>query len=101
MEPGAARWRASSYSNAAGGECVEVADGFPGVVPVRDSKDPARAPLVFAAHAWAAFVTLLGDGRPTPVRHSQVAVSGSMPWARASASTRWRNQVERPGRRAS
>nr|WP_237735840.1 DUF397 domain-containing protein [Streptomyces sp. AA1529] len=41
-----------------------MADGFPGVVPVRDSKDPARAPLVFAAHAWVAFVTRLGDGRP-------------------------------------
>ncbi|MFI7240573.1 DUF397 domain-containing protein [Streptomyces qinglanensis] len=96
-----ARWRASSYSDPDGGNCVEVADGFPGVVPVRDSKDPARAPLVFAAHAWAAFVTLLGDGRPAFVCHSQLAVSGSMPWARASASTRWRNQVERPGRRAS
>ncbi|MGR6972819.1 DUF397 domain-containing protein [Streptomyces cynarae] len=34
-------WRKSSYSNAEGGECVEVADGLLGVVPVRDSKNPA------------------------------------------------------------
>ncbi|MFC7471032.1 hypothetical protein ACFQVA_31085 [Actinomadura keratinilytica] len=32
---------------------------------------------------------------------SQVAVSGSMPWARAAASTSRRNQVARPGRTAS
>ncbi|MFC5668524.1 DUF397 domain-containing protein, partial [Kitasatospora misakiensis] len=35
-----ARWRKSSFSGQ-GGECVEVAPDFPGVVPVRDSKDPA------------------------------------------------------------
>jgi len=33
-----ARWRTSSYSNATGGDCVEVAPGHPEVVPVRDSK---------------------------------------------------------------
>lgn len=33
-------WRKSSYSNADGGECVEVADGHPGIVPIRDSKHP-------------------------------------------------------------
>ncbi|HZG04566.1 MAG TPA: DUF397 domain-containing protein, partial [Streptomyces sp.] len=27
-----AAWRKSSYSNGDGGACVEVADGFPGVV---------------------------------------------------------------------
>ncbi|WP_243741337.1 DUF397 domain-containing protein [Streptomyces sp. 8K308] len=48
-------WRRSSYSNANGGNCVEVADGFPGVVPVRDSKNPGAA-LVVPAGAWAAFV---------------------------------------------
>ncbi|WP_454612909.1 DUF397 domain-containing protein [Streptomyces collinus] len=33
----------------------EVAPGLP-LVPVRDSKDPARGALLFAAPAWAAFV---------------------------------------------
>ncbi|MFF5772632.1 DUF397 domain-containing protein [Streptomyces californicus] len=52
----AAMWRKSSYSNSDGGNCVEVADGFPGVVPVRDSKRPEGAALVFGASAWAVFV---------------------------------------------
>src|SRR6478752_534988 len=33
-------WRKASYSNGDGGECLEVADGLPGLVPVRDSKTP-------------------------------------------------------------
>ena len=49
-------WRKSSYSNQDGGECLEVAPGLPSLVPVRDSKAPARAALLFAAPAWAAFV---------------------------------------------
>ncbi|MFF8810994.1 DUF397 domain-containing protein [Streptomyces pactum] len=52
----AAVWRKSTYSNGNGGECVEVADGFPGLVPVRDSKDPAGPVLVFPAASWQAFV---------------------------------------------
>ncbi|NBM16205.1 DUF397 domain-containing protein [Streptomyces sp. GC420] len=50
-------WRKSTYSNGDGGNCVEVADGFPGVVPVRDSKVPDGPLLVVPARAWAAFVT--------------------------------------------
>ncbi|MEW2453186.1 DUF397 domain-containing protein [Streptomyces albus] len=57
-----AHWRASSYSDPEGGNCVEVADGFSGVVPVRDSKDPRRAALTFSASAWAAFVARLKQG---------------------------------------
>lgn len=50
------RWRKSSYSGPDNGDCIEVADGLPGVVPVRDSKDRGRPALVFGAEAWAAFV---------------------------------------------
>ncbi|WP_432071981.1 DUF397 domain-containing protein [Streptomyces wuyuanensis] len=50
-------WRKSSYSNGSGGDCVEVADGLPGAVPVRDSKLPDGPVLVVPASAWAAFVT--------------------------------------------
>ncbi|MEO3754392.1 DUF397 domain-containing protein [Streptomyces sp. B6B3] len=53
-------WRRSSYSNADEGNCVEVADGFPGVVPVRDSKNPGPA-LVVTADAWRAFVGHVKD----------------------------------------
>ncbi|MFE1472776.1 DUF397 domain-containing protein [Streptomyces cyaneofuscatus] len=52
-----ARWRSSSYSNANGGECVEVSDDFPGLVPVRDSKNPTGPALVLRAAAWSAFVS--------------------------------------------
>ncbi|WP_432125867.1 DUF397 domain-containing protein [Streptomyces sp. bgisy082] len=51
-----ARWRKSSYSGTNGGDCVEIADGLPGAVPVRDSKNPAGPALVMGAEAWQAFV---------------------------------------------
>lgn len=52
-----ARWRKSSYSNGEeGGACVEVADGIPGAVPVRDSKDPHGPALTFTEAAWHSFV---------------------------------------------
>ncbi|MFF4932666.1 DUF397 domain-containing protein [Streptomyces griseofuscus] len=51
----AADWRKSSYSNQDGGQCLEFADNLP-LVPVRDSKDTTRTPLLFGAPAWAAFV---------------------------------------------
>ncbi|MEW2377823.1 DUF397 domain-containing protein [Micromonospora sp. NPDC047812] len=56
-----ARWRKSSRSSTNGGVCVEVADNLPGVVGVRDSKDPAGPALVFTPTAWRAFVARLAD----------------------------------------
>lgn len=53
----AAAWRSSSYSNQEGGNCVQVADGFSGLVPVRDSKNPTGPALVLTTAAWTAFVT--------------------------------------------
>jgi hypothetical protein len=55
-------WRKSSYSNGSGGSCIEVADGFPGVVPVRDSKDPEGPALVFPAGSWVSFVSAVKGG---------------------------------------
>ncbi|MDO0915112.1 DUF397 domain-containing protein [Streptomyces sp. DT2A-34] len=56
-----ASWRKSSYSGGDGGEaCVEVADGIPGAVPVRDTKLAADSPvLLIATHAWNGFLTSL------------------------------------------
>ncbi|MET9672976.1 DUF397 domain-containing protein [Streptomyces sp. NPDC006482] len=51
-----AAWRKSSYSNGEGGSCVEVLDDVPGVVPVRDSKNPAGPALIVPASAWSVFV---------------------------------------------
>ncbi|MEV0302893.1 DUF397 domain-containing protein [Streptomyces prasinus] len=50
-------WRKSSYSGSTGGDCVEVADGYPtGAVPVRDSKHPTGPILTIGAPAWQTFV---------------------------------------------
>ncbi|GAA1351135.1 hypothetical protein GCM10009612_07350 [Streptomyces beijiangensis] len=56
VELSAVEWRRSSYSNTQGGECVEVADGHPTLVPVRDSKRPQGPALLFPAPAWTAFL---------------------------------------------
>ncbi|TDC01460.1 DUF397 domain-containing protein [Micromonospora fluostatini] len=50
-----ARWRKSSRSGGNGGECVEVADNLPGLVAVRDSKDPTGSALTFTPTAWTTF----------------------------------------------
>ncbi|GAA2184383.1 DUF397 domain-containing protein [Micromonospora lupini] len=51
-----ARWRKSTRSGSNGGDCVEVADNLPGIVAVRDSKDPGGPALTFTPTAWASFV---------------------------------------------
>lgn len=54
-------WRKSRFSGDQG-NCVEVADGFPEIVPVRDSKDPEGPALLFPAEAWSAFVAGIKAG---------------------------------------
>ncbi|MEV5338289.1 DUF397 domain-containing protein [Streptomyces sp. NPDC052676] len=54
-----ARWRKSSYSDDNGGECVEVADGVPGVIPVRDSKVPHGPVVLVGPAAWVRFTLFL------------------------------------------
>ena len=58
-----AEWRKSSYSGASNGECVEVGDGVPGLIPVRDSKRPSGPALVFPASGWGSFVEAVKRGR--------------------------------------
>ncbi|MFB6818320.1 DUF397 domain-containing protein [Streptomyces sp. NPDC056347] len=53
------RWFKSSYSNN-GGDCVEVATNLAaphGVIPVRDSKNPAGPTLHTTPTAFTTFVT--------------------------------------------
>ncbi|WP_422773593.1 DUF397 domain-containing protein [Plantactinospora sp. WMMC1484] len=52
------RWRTSTRSNAASGNCVEVADNLPGRVLVRDTKDRDGGTLSFGSEAWRSFVNL-------------------------------------------
>jgi len=47
-------WRKSTYSDATGGQCVEVADTASAVL-VRDSTDRDGGTLTFTARAWQAF----------------------------------------------
>ena len=58
MDLTGAIWRKSTRSDNGGSTCVEVAKNLPGVVAVRDSKDPAGPALTFAPDAWRAFVVL-------------------------------------------
>ncbi|MGA4841054.1 DUF397 domain-containing protein [Streptomyces sp. G45] len=58
-----ATWRKSSYSDGGDNNCVEVAHGYPDLIPVRDSKTAPQGPaLIFAAPAWAVFVAAVGAG---------------------------------------
>lgn len=56
-----ARWHKSTRSGSNGGDCVEVADNLPGVVAVRDSKDPDGPALIFERPAWAEFIRTLKE----------------------------------------
>jgi hypothetical protein len=51
-----AHWRKSSYSDGNGGNCVEVSDGVPGAVPVRDSKLASSPVVLVGAAAWVTFI---------------------------------------------
>ena len=59
-----AQWRKSTRSGGQG-DCVEVALNLPGLVGLRDSKDPHGADLVFTDSAWHAFVNGLTNGELT------------------------------------
>ena len=61
MDLSRADWRKSSFSSSNGGQCVEVARNLPGVVAVRDSKDPDGSALVFTVGEWRSFAAGLKD----------------------------------------
>ena len=54
-----AEWRKSSRSGDNGGNCVEVARNLPGIVAVRDSKNPDGPVLIVGRDEWASFITRL------------------------------------------
>ncbi|WP_217143968.1 DUF397 domain-containing protein [Streptomyces sp. AC627_RSS907] len=58
-------WRKSTYSGNEAGSCLEVMDGHPSGIPVRDSKVPGGPALVFSVVGWTAFITALKEA-PTP-----------------------------------
>ncbi|MFC5184744.1 DUF397 domain-containing protein [Actinomadura harenae] len=56
------RWRKSSHSDEAGGQCVELA-ALNGNVAVRDSKVPGAGHLNLTPSAFADLVTCMGTDR--------------------------------------
>lgn len=58
-------WFKSSYSNGAGGECLECAMTPSQAVLVRDSKHTDGPVIPFSARSWAHFLlSLQGSGHP-------------------------------------
>ena len=57
-----AQWRKSSYSGGSGGNRVEVATNLPGLVAVRDSKNPSAPALLLIPAQWRAFTATLRAG---------------------------------------
>ena len=49
-------WHKSTRSGGNGGDCVEVAGNLPGIVALRDTKDPDGTILVFTHAEWSAFI---------------------------------------------
>jgi len=64
MDTSGAAWRKSSYSRNNGGDCVQVAGMVPGLIAVRDSKDPDGPALAISAEAWAGFTGRTKRGWP-------------------------------------
>lgn len=56
-------WRKSSYSGNGGGDCVEAATNLPGIVAVRDSKDPHGPKLTVDPAKWQNFIADVKAGR--------------------------------------
>ncbi|MBB4920378.1 DUF397 domain-containing protein [Streptosporangium saharense] len=57
----AAKFRKSSRSDQSG-NCVEVATNLPGLVAVRDSKDPSGPTLAFTPTQWRSFIGRVNTG---------------------------------------
>jgi Domain of unknown function (DUF397). len=55
-------WRKSSRSGPDSPQCVEVATNIPGVIAIRDSKNPNGDILLFPAAEWRTFVQNIKAG---------------------------------------
>jgi hypothetical protein len=60
---GTQRWHKSTRSNGNGGACVEVARNLPGIVAVRDSKNPDGPVLTLESAGWREFMADVKAGR--------------------------------------
>jgi hypothetical protein len=58
-----AKWRKSSFSGA-NNNCVEVGWNLPGIVAIRDSKNPDGPVLAVTRSHWAALMAAVKAGEP-------------------------------------
>jgi Domain of unknown function (DUF397) len=58
MDLSKATWHTSTRSGQNGGHCVKVAE-LPGLIAVRDSKDPDGPTLTFSPEKWRTFTETL------------------------------------------
>ncbi|MEV5412681.1 DUF397 domain-containing protein [Thermopolyspora sp. NPDC052614] len=56
MDLTGAQWRKSSRSGGNGGMCVEVSTNLPGIVAIRDSKNPTGPALTLTPGEWRTFL---------------------------------------------
>ena len=57
-----AEWSKSSHSSA-NGQCIEVAQNLPGIVAIRDSKDPDGPKLLISPADWLTFLSKVRDAQ--------------------------------------
>ena len=80
-----AAWRTSTYSNGQA-ECVEITDALPGIIAVRDSKNPHGPALAFGHGQWRAFAAQLKTaGRTAAGPRRTLPDPGDVPAVRSVA----------------
>lgn len=57
-----AQWRTSTHSGQ-NGSCIQVAANLPGIIAIRDSKNPDGPKLTFAPEEWQRFAACIRTGR--------------------------------------
>ncbi|MGW4424814.1 DUF397 domain-containing protein [Streptosporangium sp. NPDC004631] len=72
-----------AWCGATNDNCVEAATNLPGLVAVRDSKDPAGPALAFSPAAWSEFLAGVRNGDFCPKRDH--GPRGRMPGRRLAA----------------
>ncbi|MFI0417431.1 DUF397 domain-containing protein [Spongiactinospora sp. 9N601] len=74
-----ADWRKARASGSSAAHCVEVATNLPGLIAIRDSKDPNGPSLRFTPTEWTTFLHRIKEGKPTHTPKADHYSSSRMP----------------------